>query len=106
MVTLTSYNSGAVLIADEANAQVHLPQAAANRLIMTARMKTVEAFVEKLPTLIPHEELTQTIRDLIETAQGSERWNLKEKFARLPTIVAGHPIEQPDAIKEVIELAP
>lgn len=105
MVTLTSYNSGALRISDDQGTELNLEPAAANRLIMAARMKSIEPFLEKLPDLIPDEALAKNIVTIIAQAQGSDRWNLKEKFARLLTVAPGHPVEQPNEVLEVVSLS-
>lgn len=106
MLTLTSYQSGAVLICRDDGAEVKLAPDAANRLIMAARMKNIEPFLAKLGDLIPHPELAQTIHETITSATGSDRWNLKEKFARLPTVTTGHDVSDPDQVAEIIKLVP
>ena len=103
---MTCYNSGAVTISEGTSESVHLPQQAANRLIMAARMKSVEDFVQKLPSLIEQQKLVAALTLLLQEAHGSARWNLKEKIARLHTVVAGHPVAEPDKIREVVQLAP
>lgn len=87
MVTLTCYNSGAVTISDGEDRQVHLGHEAANRLIMAARMKSVDGFVEKLPALISDTAIARAISETIQRAEGSDRWNLKEKLARFHDLI-------------------
>ncbi len=106
MVTLTCYNSGALTVSDNNGRTCKLPPAAAKRLIMAARMKSTEAFLEKLPELISDAELVSIIQGIIEGTTGSERWTLKEKFARLPTIASGFDVSNPDEVAEVFALHP
>ncbi len=100
MITLSNYNSGELEIQNEAGHKLHLPRESANRLIMMARMHTVAEFVEKLPSLIPDEKLLQSIQSFFEGKTPTERWNLKEKFARLTTLAKGY---EPKKLEDVIE---
>ena len=72
---------------------------------MTARMHTVAEFIEKLPTLISDEALLKKILITFDGKTSSDRWNLKEKFARLQTLTKGYVPKNPGEIVEVAELA-
>lgn len=100
MITLTNYESGEMLIANDGGISLRLSHDQANRLIMTARMHTVAEFVEKLPTLISDETLLKKIREAFEGKTSSERWNLKEKFARLQTLTKGYSPKNPGEVVE------
>lgn len=104
MLSLINYNSGELEISDDAGNSVRLSHQEANRLVMAARMHAVEPFIEKLPQLIPNDTLVQLIMQLIQTAQGSERWNLKERFARLNTVTPGITVVNPNEVSETVEL--
>lgn len=106
MLTLTCYNSGALTISDGTHETVHLSHQAANRFIMAARMKGIEDFVHKLPSLIDQQGIVHSLTGLLHEAQGTQRWNLKEKIARLHTVVPGYPVAEPEQIKEVVQLQP
>ncbi len=104
MVRIINYNSGELEITDGAGASVRLGHKQAHRLVLAARMHNVEPFLEKLDTLIPSETLVQQITALLQGADGSERWNLKEKFARLHTLAPGYEVQDPDGIMETVEI--
>lgn len=102
MITLTNYSSGELLVNDDTGHSLRLSQEAANRLILHARMHTVVEFAQGLPGLISDPALVQAITTFFESAKtSSERWNLKEKFARLQTLTKGY---QPLAAAEVVEV--
>ncbi len=104
MLKITNYNSGELEISDQAGRCIRLNQDQSNRLILAARMHNVEPFIQKLPQLVPDIHLATEIKSLLINVDGSDRWNLKEKFARLHTVVAGHPIENPESIQETVEI--
>lgn len=104
MVTLTNYNSGELLIAADAGPSVRLGREEANRLILHARMHTVAEFVEKLPSFVPNQALVQLILEGFEKKSPTERWNLKEKFARLRTLAKGYEPADPAAVMETIQI--
>lgn len=86
---LNNYSSGELEILDQAGHALRLDREASNRLIMMARMHTVAEFVEKLPQLIHEEFLQKKLLELFEKGTKTQRWNLKEKFARLNTLTKG-----------------
>jgi len=104
MIKLIAYKSGAVTIVADHGQETQLDQPAANRLILAARMHSVEPFMAKLEGLIPNAELARSIRDKIAAAKGSERWNLKENFARLPTVEPDIKTDNPEEIAEEVTL--
>lgn len=104
MVQMTNYNSGELEIAAGDAQRVRLDKSQANRLILAARMHGVDSFLQKLPQLIPDPALAATLSTLLQEAQGTERWNLKEKFARLQTIAPDYQSDSPDAITETVQL--
>lgn len=101
MVTITNYDSGELLISDQ-TVSLRLDREPANRLVMAARMHTVAEFLEKLPGLLSEEKLLQQIQMAFEGKSSSERWNLKEKFARLRTAVKGYGSKNPDQVVETM----
>jgi len=103
MLRIINYNSGDLELVTD-GATVRIEREAANRFVMAARMHTIESFLTKLPKLIANKEIVALIIDLIETADGSARWNVKETFARLHTVVPGHAPERPDEVCEEISL--
>lgn len=105
MVTLTNYGSGEMLIADDAGVSLRLSQDQANRLIMTARMHTVAEFLEKLPELLAAPGLLKAVQATFDGKSSSERWMLKEKFARLQTLVRGYRPKNPAETVGVVELS-
>lgn len=105
MVSITNYNSGELEIAADGAAAIHLSRDQANRLILAARMHAVEPFLQKLSTLIPDEGLVSTLTKILGSAEGSERWNLKEKFARLHTVAPGYTAENPQQVLETVQLS-
>ena len=105
MITITNFGSGEVQISDDQGHSLKLDRGAANRLVMMGRMHTVAEFVEKLPTFIGEPVLCGAIRQLFEKAtNSSEKWNLKEKFARLQTLVKGYLPKNPTEVLEVVSL--
>lgn len=103
MITLTNFESGELLIVDGGGDSVRLTRDQANRLIMMARMHTVSEFIEKLLQLIPQEKLVQKIRQSFEGKGSTERWNIKEKFARLGTLAKDYHSQNPTKVAEVIQ---
>lgn len=105
MVTLTNYNSGELLIADDSGGpSVRLNREEANRLILLARMHTSGEFAEKLASFISDNVLAGLILKDFEKKSSTERWNLKEKFARLHTLSKGYEPAKPEAVAEVVPL--
>ncbi len=102
MVTIINYNSGEIELKSDQGPQIRLDHQQANRLVLAARMRNVEPFIEKLAELIGEATLVKEISAQLHAAEGSDRWNLKEKFARLHTIVPGIEIENPDGIFETV----
>jgi len=103
LITLINYNSGELEIQDDESHKARLNREASNRLIMTGRMHTVSEFVEKIPSLITDAVLLKKIVEAFEkTTNSSERWNLKEKFARLTTLTKGYNSQNPDEILEKV----
>jgi hypothetical protein len=104
-MTIKNFGSGEVEIADESGLKVLLDREVANRLIMAGRMHTVAEFVEKLPVLVPHPEIAVALRTCFEKAPtSSDRWNLKEKFARLTTLTKGYEPKNPGDVVETVTL--
>ena len=100
---MTNFGSGEIDIADDQGHSLRLDREAANRLVMAGRMHTVAEFVEKIPTLIPDSSLSRSILDVFEKARtSSEKWSLKEKFARLTTLAKGYEPKEPSAILEKV----
>ena len=72
---------------------------------MAARMHSVAEFLEKVPKLISEAEIARAIQKLFQSAQSpTDRWNLKEKFARLQTLTKDYTPKNPDAIVEKTDL--
>jgi len=70
---------------------------------MAGRMHTVAEFVEKLPVLVSNPGLAASIlRSFQKAATSSEKWNLKEKFARLRTLAKGHTPANPSEVVETV----
>ena len=106
MLILTNFDSGELEIADTAGPRLRLTQDQAHRLVMAARMHTIDAFVAKLPNLIADAALVEKITRLFSQTQGSEQWNLKERFARLRTVSRDYRSPQPEAVFERVPLQP
>lgn len=102
-ITLTNYESGEMVLAQD-GLQVRLVRDLSNRLIMAARMHTVAEFIEKLPTLITEPAILQAIQSAFEGKSSTERWNVKEKFARLQTLAKGYESPKPDQIADTVTL--
>lgn len=104
MITLTNYSSGE-LVLTASDGATKLSRDQANRLILHARMHTVEEFVQAFGDLIPDREIARVIQTTFEKAKNSsERWNLKEKFARLHTLSKGYePMAGDEKVVEKIE---
>ena len=103
MVTLTNYNSGELLIGDDSSLSVRLDREEANRLILLARMHASAEFAEKLPSFISDKLLVGLILKDFEKKSSTERWNLKEKFARLHTLSKDY---EPVKSEEIVEVVP
>lgn len=105
MMTITNFGSGEIQIEDDGGHRLKLNRDSANRLIMAGRMHTVAEFVEKLPALVPDPALVEILRRSFETAATStDKWNLKEKFARLGTLAKGYVPKDPAEVVETIRL--
>ncbi len=105
MITLTNDSSGELLIANGAGPSVRLSREAATRLILHARMHNVADFLEALPQLIAATEIVNQLRTLFASLQTpSDRWNFKEKFARLQTLSKEHQPKSPPEVVETIKL--
>jgi hypothetical protein len=104
MITVTNYSSGELLIADGSGQSIRLGREEANRLVMMARMHTVAEFVEKLPTLLGDAILAGAILQGFDKKSSTDRWNLKEKFARLHTLSKDYRSERADGVIEVVSL--
>lgn len=102
MIRLVNHDSGELSIEDGDGIPLRLSRDQTNRLIMMARMHTTEEFLEKLPTLILNEALQEKIRHRFQGKSSTERWNLKEKFARLTTLTKGYESKDPKAVLEKI----
>lgn len=101
MLTITVYNSGALKL-DNSSTTLSLTRDQAHRLIMGARMHSVDEFIEKVPSLIADATIVKNVRASFEKAEKSERWNLKETFARIPTVAKGYEAKNPDSVSETI----
>ncbi len=105
MVTITNYGSGEIMIEDGEGRSLRLDREAGNRLVMTGRMHTVAEFVEKLPSFVTEPILLASILAYFEkAANASEKWNLKEKFARLGTLTKGYEPKNPSEVVETVSL--
>jgi len=70
---------------------------------MAGRMHTVTEFMNKLHILIPNPALAGLVRVAFDGAASStEKWNLKEKFARLTTLARGHETKNPSEVLETV----
>ncbi len=99
---ILNYESGDVVIRDEGQ-ETRLAREAANRLILMARMHTVSEFVDLLPSFISHASILKAIQGRFAAAAvPSERWNLKEKFARLTTLTKGYVPKDPESVLEKV----
>lgn len=105
MITVTNYASGELLIANQLKVSWQLSRDEAHRLVMAARMHTVESFVKNLTALIRDEKLRQEILEQFSQAERDERWKLKEKIARLRTVTKGYKPEDPKGVVETVTLA-
>jgi hypothetical protein len=103
-MTITNYESGEIEISNEQGLICRLDRDQANRLVMAARMHSVAEFLEQLPTLLVDEPLRKEISKFFEEKTSSQRWTLKEKFARLRTAVKGYEAKAPEQVVETIQL--
>jgi hypothetical protein len=104
-MTIANFGSGEVEITDAGGHRVRLDREAANRLVMAGRMHTVAEFVEKLPVLLPSPEIAAVLREAFEKAPTStDKWNLKEKFARLRTLAKGYQPADPGEVVETVSI--
>lgn len=105
MIALTNYHSGNLLITDDTGHSIQLNPGVANRLILFARMHGVQEFVDNLPRLIPDAGLVKSLLASVQSAKSkTDRWNFKEKFARLHTVVKGHPPADTDEVVDLIRI--
>lgn len=103
MIRITNFGSGEVLIEDGSGLSARLDRDTANRLIMAGRMQTVAEFIEKLHILIPNAALVGLVRAAFDGAASStEKWNLKEKFARLTSLAKGYESKNPSEVVETV----
>jgi hypothetical protein len=104
-MTIANFGSGEVEVSDDRGHRVRLDREAANRLVMAGRMHTVAEFVEKLHVLLPSPEIAAHLRETFEKAPTStDRWNLKEKFARLRTLAKGYESSNPGEVVETVSI--
>lgn len=101
-IILTNYSNGEVEISDGSSQPLRLPRERANSLIMSARMHTVDEFLQALPAFIPDAVLLQALQSVFDRPTSTERWNAKEKFARLRTLTSNYPSKV--ASQEVVEI--
>ncbi|HSA60352.1 MAG TPA: hypothetical protein VLJ37_11790 [bacterium] len=102
-MTITNFGSGEVEISDDQGRRTRLDRESANRLVMAGRMHTVAEFVEKLPALIASAEIAAALRETFEKASTStDKWNVKEKFARLRTLAKGYEPANPGDVVETV----
>jgi len=102
-MTITNFGSGEVEISDDQGRRIRLDRESANRLVMAGRMHTVAEFVEKLPSLIFDQEFVRILQESFEKAPTStDKWNLKEKFARLTTLTKGYEPKNPAEVMESV----
>ncbi|HEX5036251.1 MAG TPA: hypothetical protein VFX30_03750 [bacterium] len=103
MIRITNFGSGELLIEDGSGLSARLDRDTANRLIMAGRMQTVAEFMEKLHILIPNAALVGLVRAAFDGAASStEKWNLKEKFARLTSLAKGYQSKNPSEVVETV----
>jgi hypothetical protein len=103
MITMTNYASGTVNIAHENGLSLLLTRDQAHRLIMAARMHSPDDFIPKIESLVQEPQLARSILNIFEEKTASERWTLKEKFARLHSVAKGFIPDNPKEVIEVIE---
>lgn len=102
-ITLTNYGSGELLIADDQGHSVQLNRETAHRVILSARMHSISDFFQQMPHLISDQEIVRALLEELGKAKTStERWNLKEKFARLSTLTKDHVPKNPSEIVEKV----
>lgn len=104
MFHIINYNSGELEISDYLGHSARLSREQAYRLVMAARMHGVDSFIEKLPILLPEENLVAMFCGLFQKAEKNNRWTLKEKIARLYTVSAGIEVDNPNSVTEVVKL--
>jgi len=103
MLVITNYANGELEISTDSLPVVRMNQEQANRLILFARMHPVSDFVASLSRLMQDKQIAQAVLSCFELLKtSSERWNLKEKFARLRTVTSGFPSGSPDQVTEKI----
>ena len=99
---MTNYSNGEVEISDGSGHVLRLPRERANSLIMSARMHTVDEFLQSLPSFLTDTELLHAVQSTFDHPTSTERWNAKEKFARLRTLTSNYPSGA--APQEVVEI--
>ncbi|MBI2982404.1 MAG: hypothetical protein HYY44_09000 [Deltaproteobacteria bacterium] len=100
-ITLTNYSSGELLIADDQGHSIRLNRETAHRVILSARMHSIGEFFKQVPQLIPQQEIVRSLLDEVDKRKSpTERWNLKEKFARLSTLAKDY---APTTLSEIVE---
>ncbi len=104
MIVITNYNSGEVQISDDQGHQLMLSRERANSLIMSARMHTIDEFLQALPGFITDADLLRGIQSAFDRPTSTERWNAKEKFARLRTLVPGYESKGMIEVVETVQL--
>jgi len=104
VITITNFGSGEIEISDDEGHSIKLDRESGNRLVMVGRMHTVAEFVEKLPALITEPALLKALLQAFQKASTStDKWNLKEKFARLQTLVKDYVPKDSGQAAEVIK---
>lgn len=100
---LINYGSGELELKQDNQPVLRLNREETNRLILMARMHSVEEFVELLPKHITEVPLLDVIRQKFsEAASPTIRWNLKEAFARLTTLTKGYESKNPNEVLEKV----
>ncbi|QQR81805.1 MAG: hypothetical protein IPJ69_06865 [Deltaproteobacteria bacterium] len=101
-MNIVNYESGEVVL-EESGVSVRLSREDSHRLILMARMHTVPEFINLLPSFVSNEEMLKAIQQKFSATESStDRWNLKEKFARLTTLTKGYISKNPEALLEKI----
>ncbi len=104
MVQLINHTNGELAITDDAGHTLWLPRERANSLIMSARMHTIDEFLQALPGLIADADLLREIQSAFDRPTSTERWNAKEKFARLRTLTSNYSFQGTPEVVETIHL--
>lgn len=101
-MTITNFGSGEIQISDDKGHSLKLDRESANRLVLAARMHTVDDFLKKVPFLVTDAALLNLLLGMFEGKNSSERWTLKEKIARLQTLAKGYQPKHPAAVVEKV----